>query len=49
LDKKLIAEIDDDIVKYAEESPEPDVAELEKYVLADNDPYVRINLGGGAS
>jgi len=40
LDKELIDEIENDIIKFADESPEPNVAELEKYVLADNDPYV---------
>ena len=43
LDKELIDEIENDIVKFAEESPEPKVEELEKYVFAENDPYV---LGG---
>jgi len=43
LDKELIDHIENDIVKFADESPEPKVEELEKYVLADNDPYV---LGG---
>lgn len=41
LDKRLIEQIDDEIVKFAEDSPQPEVADLEKYVLADNDPYVR--------
>jgi len=40
LDKEIIDEIENDVIKFAEESPEPKVAELEKYVLADNDPYV---------
>ena len=44
LDKELIKEIEDEVIKFAEESPEPKVEELEKYVLADNDPYVH----GGA-
>jgi len=43
LDKELIDHIENDIVKFADESPEPRIEELEKYVLADNDPYV---LGG---
>ena len=40
MDKELIKEIEDEVIKFAEESPEPKVEELEKYVLADNDPYV---------
>ncbi|WP_455222998.1 pyruvate dehydrogenase (acetyl-transferring) E1 component subunit alpha [Kaarinaea lacus] len=44
LDKEIIDEIESDVIKFAEESPEPKVEELEKYVLAENDPYVR----GGA-
>lgn len=34
LDKEFIASIENDIVKFAEESPEPRVEDLEKYVLA---------------
>ena len=44
MDKAIIDEIENEIIPYCEESPEPDVAELEKYVLAENDPYVK----GGA-
>jgi pyruvate dehydrogenase E1 component alpha subunit len=44
LDKEIIDQIENEIVKFAEESPEPKVEELTKYVLAENDPYVR----GGA-
>jgi pyruvate dehydrogenase E1 component alpha subunit len=40
LDKEVLDQIENEIIKFAEESPEPDVAELTKYVLADNDPYV---------
>jgi len=39
-DKEIINEIENDVIKFSEESPEPKVEELEKYVLADNDPYV---------
>lgn len=41
MDKAIIDEIESDIIKYAEESPEPKVEELEKYVLAENDPWVK--------
>ena len=44
MDKEIIANIEDEIIKFAEESPEPKVEELEKYVLAENDPWVN----GGA-
>lgn len=41
LDKQVLDEIENEVIKFAEESPEPRVEELEKYVLAENDPYVR--------
>jgi pyruvate dehydrogenase E1 component alpha subunit len=41
LDDEILDRIENEIIRYAEESPEPDVAELEKYVLAENDPWVR--------
>ncbi len=44
MDKEIIDQIENEIIKFAEESPEPKVEELEKYVLAENDPYV----SGGA-
>ena len=34
MDKEIIASIENDIIKFAEESPEPRVEDLEKYVLA---------------
>ena len=40
MDKEIIREIEEVVIKFSEESPEPKVAELEKYVLADNDPWV---------
>lgn len=45
LDNEIIDEIEQQVIKFSEESPEPKVEELEKYVLAENDPWVR---GGGA-
>jgi pyruvate dehydrogenase E1 component alpha subunit len=45
LDNEIIDEIEQEVIKFSEESPEPKVEELEKYVLAENDPWVR---GGGA-
>jgi len=44
MDTEIIDEIENDIIPFCEQSPEPDVAEVEKYVLAENDPYVK----GGA-
>lgn len=40
LDKELIDDVENVAIKFAEESPEPKVEDLEKYVLAENDPYV---------
>jgi pyruvate dehydrogenase E1 component alpha subunit len=36
MEKEIDAEIEDDIIKFAEESPEPRVEDLNKYVLDDN-------------
>lgn len=44
LDKSIIDEIENEVIPFAEQSPEPKVEELEKYVLAENDPWVK----GGA-
>ena len=44
LDKAVIDEIENEVIKFAEESPDPKLEDLGKYVLAENDPYV----GGGA-
>ena len=45
MDKEILDEIDHDIIPYCESAPEPKLEELEKYVLAENDPYVN----GGAN
>ena len=44
MDSDILTEIEDEIIKFAEESPEPSAELLDKYVLAENDPWVR----GGA-
>ncbi len=44
MDDEVLEEIENEIIKFAEESPEPKLEELEKYVLGENDPYVH----GGA-
>jgi pyruvate dehydrogenase E1 component alpha subunit len=41
MDKEIIQDIEENVIKYSDESPEPKVADLEKYVLADNDPWVK--------
>ena len=43
-DDEVLDQIENEIIKFSEESPEPKIEELEKYVLAENDPWVR----GGA-
>jgi len=45
MDKEILDNIDHDIIPYCESAPEPKLEELEKYVLAENDPYVN----GGAN
>jgi pyruvate dehydrogenase E1 component alpha subunit len=45
MDTEILDEIENEIIAFAEESPEPDLAEVERYVLADNDPWVK----GGVS
>jgi pyruvate dehydrogenase E1 component alpha subunit len=44
MDTELLEEIESDVIKFAEESPEPSAELLDKYVLAENDPWVH----GGA-
>ncbi|MFQ5488202.1 MAG: thiamine pyrophosphate-dependent enzyme, partial [Gammaproteobacteria bacterium] len=40
MDKEILDQIENEVIKFAEESPEPRVEDLEKYVLAEDDPYV---------
>jgi pyruvate dehydrogenase E1 component subunit alpha len=40
MDDEVLDEIENEIIKFSEESPEPKLEELEKYVLGENDPYV---------
>jgi pyruvate dehydrogenase E1 component alpha subunit len=44
MDTEILEEIETDVIKFAEESPEPSAELLDKYVLAENDPWVH----GGA-
>lgn len=41
MDDEILEEIENDVIKFAEESPEPSMDLLEKYVLAENDPWVQ--------
>jgi pyruvate dehydrogenase E1 component alpha subunit len=45
LDREILEEIENDIIRFAEESPEPSLDELTKYTLADNDPWVHGRAG----
>ncbi len=44
MDSEVLDEIEEEVIAFAESSPEPRVDELEKYTLAENDPWV---YGGG--
>ncbi len=44
MDTEVLDEIEDEVIAFAESSPEPRVDELQKYTLAENDPWV---YGGG--
>ena len=41
MDREVMREIEEVVVPFAENSPEPDVADVAKYVLATGDPWVR--------
>jgi pyruvate dehydrogenase E1 component alpha subunit len=41
MDNDILEEIENEIIKFAEESPEPPLEMLEKYVLVENDPWVK--------
>ena len=40
MDREILTEIEQVVVRFAEESPDPDPADVHKYVFAGNDPYV---------
>ena len=44
MDTEILDEIENEIIAFAESSPEPRVDEVEKYTFAENDPWV---YGGG--
>jgi pyruvate dehydrogenase E1 component alpha subunit len=41
MEKEIDAYIENEVIKFAEESPEPKVEELEKYVFAERDTQKR--------
>jgi pyruvate dehydrogenase E1 component alpha subunit len=41
MDTAILDEIEDEVIRYATESPEPPVSEVEQFVLAENDPWVK--------
>ena len=45
MDTEILENIEDEVIKFAEESPEPPLEMLEKYTLVENDPWVN---GGSA-
>jgi pyruvate dehydrogenase E1 component alpha subunit len=40
IDTLILEEIENEVIRFAAESPEPHMAEVGKYVLAENDPWV---------
>ena len=40
MDNDILEEIEDEVIRFAEESPEPPLEMLEKYTLIENDPWV---------
>jgi pyruvate dehydrogenase E1 component alpha subunit len=41
IDDEILDRIEDEIITFAEESPEPSMELLDKYVLVENDPWVK--------
>ncbi len=41
MDTRILDEIEDEVIRFATESPEPRISDVEKYVLAENDPWVQ--------
>jgi len=40
MDSEILDQIENEVIKFAEESPEPPLEMLEKYTLVENDPWV---------
>ena len=47
MDTEILDQIENEIIAFAESSPEPRVEEVGKYVLAENDPWVHGGVRGG--
>jgi pyruvate dehydrogenase E1 component alpha subunit len=41
MDTEILDEIEEEVIRFATESPEPHISDVEKYVLAENDPWVQ--------
>ncbi len=41
MDAEILEEIENEVIRFAEESPEPSMDLLHKYVMTENDPYVK--------
>ena len=41
MDTEILDEIEDEVIRFATESPEPHMSEVGQYVLAENDPWVK--------
>jgi len=46
LDSSILDKIESEVIKFSEESPEPPLEMLTKYVLVENDPWVHGGNGG---
>ena len=45
MDEQILDQIESEVVKFAEDSPEPPLEMLDKYTLAENDPWVKGGAG----
>ena len=41
MDNDILDQIESEVIKFAEESPEPPLEMLKKYVMVENDPWVK--------
>ncbi|HDN69290.1 MAG TPA: pyruvate dehydrogenase (acetyl-transferring) E1 component subunit alpha [Gammaproteobacteria bacterium] len=41
MDTEILDEIEDEVIRFAIDSPEPHMSEVEQYVLAEDDPWVK--------
>lgn len=47
MDTEILDEIEEEVIRFATESPEPHISDVEKYVLAENDPWVHGGVDNG--